>query len=145
MILDSLLKVSAAQQITADAVSTSSVDMGNVTPKRIIGAGEPMGYVVAITAIGTNTGSTKIQAVQSAAAALTAPQIIGEVDLQTADIAAGKVIIVPLAQGIPALRFHGMQHDITGTVDYTVDAYGPMPLSMCSNIAERYAKGYTIS
>jgi hypothetical protein len=145
MILDSLLKVSAAQQVTADAVSTSSVDLGNVTPKRGVAGGEPMAYVCAITAIGTNTGSTKIQAIQSAAAALTAPQILGEVDLQTADIVAGKVIIVPVGQGIPALRFHGMQHDITGTVDYTVDAYGPMPLSMASIVAERYAKGYTVS
>lgn len=145
MILDSLLKVSAAQQVTADAASTSSVDLGNVTPKRNIGTGEQMGYVLAITAIGTNTGSTKIQAVQSAAAALTSPQILGEVDLATADIVAGKIVIVPIGQGIPSLRFHGMFHDITGTVDYTVDAYGPMPMSMCSLVAERYAKGYTIS
>lgn len=145
MILDALLKVSAAQQVTADAVSGNTVDLGLVTPKRNIGTGEPMCYVMAITAIGTNTGSTKIQAIQSAAAALTSPQILGEVDLQTADIVAGKVIIVPIGQGIPALRFHGMNHDITGTVDYTVDAYGPMPHSMASIIAERYAKGYTIS
>lgn len=145
MILDSLLKVSAAQQVTADAVSANTVDLGNVTPKRNIGTGEQMGYVVAITAVGTNTGSTKIQAIQSAAAALSAPQIVGEVDLATADIVAGKVVIVPIGQGIPALRYHGMNHDITGTVDYTVDAYGPMPLSMCSIVAQTYAKGYTIS
>lgn len=145
MILDALLKISAAQQVTADAVSANTVDLGNVTPKRGIAGGEPMAYVCAITAIGTNTGSTKLQAIQSAAAALTAPQIIGEIDLATADIAAGKVYVIPLAQGIPALRFHGMNHDITGTVDYTVDAYGPMPLSMASILAASYAKGYTVS
>lgn len=145
MILDALLKVSAAQQVTADAVSTNTVDMGNVTPKRRVSVGTAMAYVVAITAIGTNTGSSKLQAIQSAAAALTSPQILGEIDLATADIAAGKIYIIPLGSGIPALRYHGMNHDITGTVDYTVDAYGPMPMGMASILADTYAKGYTVS
>lgn len=145
MILDSLLKVSAAQQVTADVVSTNTVDLGNVTPKRRIGAGEPMAYVMAITAVGTNTGSSKIQAIMSAAAALTSPVIVGEVDLVTADLVAGKIVIVPVGDGPATLRYAGMNHDITGTVDYTVDAYGPMPLALCSRIAESYAKGYTIS
>lgn len=145
MILDALVKVSAAQQVTADAVSTSSVDTGNTTPKRKMGAGEPMAYVMAITAVGTNSGSSKVQAIMSAAAALSAPVIIGEVDLAAGDLVAGKVVIVPLGQGPTDLRYHGMNHDITGTVDYTVDAYGPLPLSFCIGIAQIYAKGYTIT
>lgn len=145
MFLDALLKVSAAQQVTADAASGNTVDMGNVTPKRKIGTGEPMCYVMAITAVGTNTGSSKVQAIQSAATNLGTPQIIGELDLATADLAAGNVFIIPLAQGVAALRYHGMYHDITGTVDYTVDAYGPIPHSMASILAATYAKGYTVS
>lgn len=144
MILDALLKVSAAQQVTADAVSTSSVDLGNVTPKRQIGTGEPMAFVVAITAVGTNTGSSKLQAIVSAAAALTSPLIVGELDLAAGDLVAGKVYIVAIGQGIAYLRYIGMNHDITGTVDYTVDAY-LVPMSMASMIALSYAKGYTVS
>lgn len=143
MYLDALLKVAAAQQITADAVSASSYDTGNVTPKRNLAAGEPMVLVTFITAVGTNTGSTKIQAVQSAAAALTSPQILGETDLAAADIVAGKVVITPIGQGIPNLRYLGSQHDITGTVDYTVDQY-IVPASDAAVIAQTYAKNYSV-
>lgn len=144
MILDSLLKVSAAQQVTADAVSTNAIDLGNVTPKRKLSVGEAMAFLVAITAIGTNTGSAKITPIMSAAANLGTPTIIGEVDLATADIAAGKVYIIPLSQGLAFLRYLGLNYDITGTVDFTVDAY-LVPLSMASMLAESYAKGYTVS
>lgn len=144
MILDALCKVAAAQQVTADAVSGSSYDAGNVTPKRRLGAGEPMVLLTVITAVGTNSGSSKIQAVMSAAAALTSPVIVGEVDLVAADLIAGKVIITPIGDGPATLRFWGSQHDITGTVDYTVDQY-IVPASMASRVAESYAKGYTIS
>lgn len=145
MILDALLKVSAAQQVTADAASQNSVDFGNVTPKRKIAEGEPMCYVMAITAVGTNTGSSKVQAIESAAANLGSPQIVGELDLAATDLVAGKAYIIAISSGIPALRYSGMYHDITGTVDYTVDAYGPMPRSMAAHLASTYAKGYTIS
>ena len=144
MILDALLKVSAAQQVTADAASTNTIDFGNTTPKRNVATGEPMAYVMVVTAIGTNTGSAKLLAIQSAAANLSSPQTVGQIDLATADIAAGKVYIIPLGQGIPALRYAGMYHDITGTVDYTVDAY-LVPHSMASMLAAAYAKGFTIS
>lgn len=143
MILDSLLKVSAAQQVTADAVSTSSVDFGNITPKRRIGAGEPLALCVIITAIGTNSGSAKLQAIMSAAAALTSPIIVGEMDLATADIAAGKVYVIPIGKGdLAFLRYGGANYDITGTVDFTVDAYiGPM--SSFAGLPANYPKGYT--
>ena len=145
MILDALLKVSAAQQVTADAVSTNTVDMGNSTVKRRMGQGEPMAFLMVITAIGTNTGSAKITAIMSAAANLGSPVIVGEVDLVTADLIAGKVVIVPIGDGPATLRYWGMNHDITGTVDYTVDAYGPIPYSMASRVAESDAKNFTVS
>lgn len=143
-IVDALLRVSSGQQVTADAVSTETIDNGNVTPKRNLAVGEPMGYLVVITAIGTNTGSAKLTAIQSAAAALTSPQILGEIDLATADIVAGATFIIPIGHGIPALRFYGINYDITGTVDFTVTAFFG-PISMLSQRALTYAKGYTIS
>ena len=143
MILDALQKVCTAQQITADAVSVSSIDFGNVTPKRKVAVGEPMGYLVAISAKGTTTGSSKIQAIESAASALTSPQIIGELDLAAADHVVGKAFVIACGHGIPALRYGGLNFDITGTVDYTVDAYFG-PLSMLAEQAETYAKNYDV-
>jgi hypothetical protein len=144
MILDVLTRLSSAQQVTADAVSTNTYDAGNVTPKRKLAVGEPMCMIVAITALGTTTGSSKLQAIMSAASNLGTPTIVGEVDLATADIAVGKVYIIPIAAGLTALRYWGVNHDITGTVDYTVDTYGPMPLAHAATLAETYAKGYTV-
>lgn len=144
MFVDSLCKLSAAQQVTADAVSGNTYDAGNVTPKRDLGAGEPMCVVVCITAVGTNTGSAKVQAIMSAAAALSSPVIVGEVDLVTADLVAGKRVVIPIGQGPAVLRYWGVNYDITGTVDFTVDAY-LAPQSMANRDPQSYAKGYTIS
>jgi len=145
MFLDALLQLSAAQQVTADAASGNTFDAGNVTPKRKLGVGEPVGIGVFIKAIGTNTGSAKFQAIMSAASNLGTPTIVGEVDLATADIAVGKAYFIALPAGGPsALRYWGAYYDITGTVDFTVDAF-LMPKSMFMERAEKYAKGYTIS
>ena len=142
-VLDALDKVCAAQQITADAVSANTIDNLAVTPKRNLATGTPMGYLVAISAKGTTTGSSKIQAIQSAAAALTSPQILGEIDLAAADHAVGKSFIVPVSEGIPALQFYGLNFDITGTVDYTVNAYFGAICDLAIQ-AETYAKGYSV-
>ena len=143
MILDNLLVVSSGQQVTADAFSSYSVDCENVTPKRQVGSGEPMAFVMAITAIGTTSGSSKIQVVESSAADLnTTPVVIAEQDLATADLAAGKVYCFPIPAGRPLTRYIGMYHDITGTVDYTVTA-ALIPLSFAQMVLPKYAKGYS--
>jgi hypothetical protein len=145
MFVDSLLQLCEDQQVTADAVSENTIDLGNITPKRKIGDGEPMAIVVTITAIGTNTGSAVFQAVYSAAAALTSPTVVGELDLVTADIAAGNTFVIPVGRGLTALRYFGLNFDITGTVDFTVDAF-LMPAAMATvSKPETYADAITIS
>lgn len=147
MFLDAYLQLSTAQQVTADAVTEKSVDIGALTAQREIAVGEPMAMTVSILAIGTNSGSAKFQVIESAAADLgSGTRILGEVDLLTADIVAGKQFVVPLSQGVLAnLRYVGGYFDITGTVDFTVDVY-LQPLSMASREKSAiYAKGYTIS
>jgi hypothetical protein len=42
MFIDSFLLLSDSQAVTADAASTNTIDLGNVSPKRDIGNGEPM-------------------------------------------------------------------------------------------------------
>lgn len=122
MYVDDNLRVSSAQQVTADAASEHTIDLGNVTPKNVIGSGKPVGFAVTVTAKGTHTGSSKLQAIQSAAENLGTPDIIGQVDLAAADVVVGASFFVPIAPGKPTKRYIGMYHDITGTVDYTVEA-----------------------
>lgn len=141
--MDALTKLAAAQQVTADAVGNNTYDAGNVTPKRKLGVGEPMGVLFVITALGTTTGSSKLQIITSAAASLTSPLIIGELDLAAADHAVGKAYVVAMSHGIAYLRYIGVNFDITGTVDYTVDAYMG-PLSTLSSNYETYAKNYSV-
>ncbi len=144
MILDYLLKLSAAQQVTADAVTTNDIDLGNVTPKRAIFDGEPMGILFIITAKGTTTGSFKLQAVQSATATLSSgTQILGEIDLAAADCVVGAMFWVAISAGIPPLRYIGGNYDITGTVDCTFDAY-LLPRRLAALKPRNYAKGYVV-
>ena len=142
MILDIYGKVSANQQITADAVSTNGIDNGNVTPKRAIGTGEVLGFGVFIKAVGTQTGSAILSAISSAASNLGTPTKMASINLATADLALGKKWFIPIPPGQPILRYIGVDYDITGTVDFTVDAF-LMPLSMFES-APLVAKGYTI-
>jgi hypothetical protein len=142
MILDALTQVCSAQAVTADAASEDSIDLGNVTPKRNFPVGTPLALLVVITAIGTNTGSAIIQAVTSAASALTSQKLRGAVGLETADIAVGQVLIIPFSQGLAPLRYAGAYFDITGTVDFTVDAWIG-PLSGMADLADAYARGFS--
>jgi hypothetical protein len=145
MFLDANLQVCSDQQITADAASENTIDFGNITPKRKMGVGEPLGYAVIIKAIGTNTGSSKILAIQSAAANLGSPATVGQVDIAAGDIVVGGSFFVPVSPGQPAaLRYGGLYFDITGTVDFTVDAFLTLQ-SMYSQLAAHYANNYTIS
>ena len=119
MIKDALTTVSSAQQVTADAVSTSSIDLGALDVHRQLGTGEPIGFAVVITAIGTTTGSAVINAIQASAATLDADvtHIGTTVDLPTASIAAGQAYFVPIVPGYPTERYIGLDYDITGTVE----------------------------
>lgn len=146
MILDALLQVSSAQQVTANAVSENSIDLGDVTPKRSIAAGEPMVFAVTIKAAGTNTGSLVVNAIQATAADLgTAVVILGTVNLATADLAAGQTHIVAISQGPTRTRYIGLQFVVTGTVDVTVDGF-LQPANMAAvERPETYADAITIS
>jgi len=145
MYVDYNTRVSAAQQVTVDALSTNAIDLGDVTPKRQIGNGEPMGFAVSITAIGTTTGSADIQVIGSAAANLSSAVVYGLVRLATADLAAGKTYFVPVPPGTPALRYIGLNYDITGTVDFTVTAFLTSQALFAKEAPVSYADAITVS
>jgi hypothetical protein len=144
MYVDALLVVSDGQQVTATAVSTSSIDLGNVTPKRQIGDGEPVGFKGHIKANGTTTGSMVVNAISSAAAALSAPTVIGSVSLATADLLAGGEFFVFISDGTPKQQFIGLQYVVTGTVDTTIQAEGALD-SMAGGKPVSYAKAFTVT
>lgn len=75
-ILDSLLRVSAAQAVTATAVSTNTIDLSLA---RDIGAGEDLSFFISVDVAATAVGAATVdfQVITSAAAALTSPTIIG--------------------------------------------------------------------
>ena len=145
MILDAFLQVSSAQQVTGTALSENSVDLGDVTPKRSIAAGEPMVFVLNVKANGTTTGSVVVQAIQSAAADLGSGTIVlGSIALATGDLTAGQTHILPIGQGPTRTRYIGLNYVVTGTVDATFDSF-LQPASMAAvERPENYADGFAI-
>jgi hypothetical protein len=143
MILDANLALSTDQQITADAVSENTIDLGDVTPKRRIGAGEVLGVGVFVKLQGTHTGSMVLELIESAAANLGSPVVVASLTLINAEILAGQKFFVAIPPGQTKLRYLGLNYNITGTVDFTVDAF-LMPQSQFES-SHLVAKGYTIS
>lgn len=144
MILDANTQVCSSQQVTADAASDDSITGADIAVHRKIGTGEPIGFLVNITAIGTNSGSAILQAVKATNTGLTGSRVVGgAVYLVTADIAAGNNFFVPFAPGSGDDEFVGLYFDITGTVDFTVDAW-LIPQSFFQE-ATAYTSGYTVT
>src|SRR4051812_12730436 len=105
MFLDALLRVSNAQAFGAAAVSTDSIDLSNITPKRQIGTGEPMGFGVAVTTAGT-VAATLMEVISATDAALTAGILVHSArSIPLAETVLGALFFLPLPQGTPTQRF----------------------------------------
>lgn len=148
MYVDALLNVSDAQAFTGAAVSTSSIDLGNVTPKREISEGEAMGFGIAVDVAASAT-TVKFEIINATDAALTAGIIVlAERTFLSADMPAGALIFMPLPQNWAAagpLRFLGIRATPSGgaaTVTLTVWLTAH---ALFSTLAKSYARGYTIS
>src|SRR5678809_572015 len=114
MFLDALLKVASAQAFGAAGVSASSIDLGNVTPKRQIGTGEPMGFGISCDVAGT-VAPTLIEIISATDAALTAGILVhAAVTVPLASMVAGALFFVPLPMGTPTQRFLGIRATTAG-------------------------------
>ena len=142
MILDSLLKFSDAQALTATAVSTNVVPL---SLDRDIGIGEPMGVVITVgvaadSTTGDETYQFQLQADDNDS--FSSASVIGDVTVVAASLAAGDKVVIPIGHSNEA--FLRLNYVLGGTTpSVTVDAL-LQPLSMIDGTAT-YASGYSIT
>src|SRR5262245_10029063 len=124
MYIDALGLLDDAHAYSATAFSTNTIDFGNVTPKRQIGDGEPMGIgVICDVAADFTTGDEtyRFDVVQSANANLSSPDIISShTRVASATPGAGQLFLgarffLPLNPGFPTKQFFGLQLTLAGT------------------------------
>jgi len=148
MFIDAFGLVSDAQAVAgADTdVSTNSIDLGDVTPKREIGTGEPVGFGVSIdVAAVTGGGETyTFEVIQSAAGDLSAPDVLASYLFTAAQLAAGALSFLDVPPGSPTKRYLGLQVVKTGAgADVTFTAW-LTARSAFSILAKSYARGYAV-
>lgn len=142
MILDALLLVAQAQAFAAAGVSASSIDLGNVTPKRKIGTGREMGFGLAITTAGT-VAATLFEIISATDAALTAGILVhASRTIPLAETVAGALFFLGLPPGTPTQRFIGIRLTTAGG---TISATSWLTeQELFSILGENYAKNYAI-
>jgi len=142
MYLDAFLRVSNAQAFGAAAVSTDSIDLGNVTPKRQISTGEPMGFGVAITTAGT-VAATLMEVISATDAALTAGILVhSSRSVPLAETVLGALFFLPFNSGAPTQRFIGVRMTTAGG---TISATAWLTShSLFSIHSAHYARNYVV-
>lgn len=146
MKLDAAEQLSSDQAVTdSDAYTESALDLGNVTPKRDIGAGEPMclAFIVGTAAAGS-TDTTDILAVDSANSNLSSHKILASRRIPNARLTAGSLHIVPIPPGAIQNRYFGGRTEL-GTGDtITWKAVYLAPLKDVAQYDRYYASGFTV-
>lgn len=140
MFLDALTLVSDAQAFGAGAVSTNSIDLSNVTPKREIGTGEPMGFMFQID-VSATVAATTVEIISATDAALTAGIIThAQISIPLATAVAGYMAFIPLPPGTPTQRYLGIR---TTTAGGTITATSWLTSwAAASILAKIYAKAF---
>lgn len=147
MFIDALGLVSDAQAASATAFSTNTIDLGNVTPKREIGTGEPMGFGISVDVAadaGNGDETYLFEIVQSANADLSSPDVLIDMAIARATLVAGYAFFIPLPPGMPSKRYLGLRYTLGGTTpSITVTAWLTAQ-KLFSILAKAYAKNYTV-
>lgn len=150
MITDAQLLLSDAQALSATAVSTNTVDLGNVTPKNEIGAGEPMCVLIGVdVAADTADGNETYQftLVQSANADLSSPDVLYATDttfISRTVLVAGYTLVLPIPAKMITKRYIGVRYVLGGTTPTITVTAMYVPFNFVDTY-KAYAKGYTIS
>lgn len=147
MILDVQNQASDTQAVTADAVSTNAIDLGNPTVKNEIGGGEPMAMVIGIdVAADFTTGDETyvFELIQSANANLSSPDILASRAIVAGSLTVGSYHVIGVPPKSVTKRYLGMNYNTGGTSpSVTVSTWLVPQKNVDSFLA--YAKGYTIS
>lgn len=141
MYIDSLLKFSDAQALTATADSTNVVDLGS---DRDIGKGEPMAFVVTVGvaadfATGDETYTFAVETDDNDA--FTSSTVLGSRAVLTTELQVGDTVVIPI--GHTNERYLQGVYTLAGTSpSITVDAQ-LMPMNMIDGYVD-YDNSYTI-
>lgn len=145
MFIDSLLRVSAAQAVTATAVSASSIDMSSVAPR--VGTGEALGFMVTVDVAADHTTGDEtyqIDLISSATADLGTPTVILSRVLLYSQLTAGSKHDIPIPMGNPTQQFLGLRYTTGGTTPTVTVTAELMPREMASLEPRAYAKNYVV-
>ena len=150
MIVDSLLQLSAAQVVTASAVSTNTLDVG--PQARDIGRGTPL-YInttVDTTVTAAGAATVQIDVISSAVAALTSPTVICSTGpIPKADLVAGRapIVLAVAPSNLTTLpkgqQFLGVQYTI-GTGPLTAGAFTTYINNEDAGQLPAYLSGFTV-
>lgn len=147
MILDALGLLWDAAALTADAASTNTIDLGNVTPKNDPGNGEPMCLAIQVDVAADHTSGDEtyeFQFIQSANADLGTPDNLISRTIAYSDLTAGALQYIPIPKGAITKRYIGAYFNGGGTTPTITVTAWLSPLSMVEKRAT-YAKGYTVT
>ena len=142
MFIDALLKVATAQAFGAAGVSASSIDLGNVTPKRQIGTGEPLGFGFSIDVAAT-VAAPIVEIISATDAALTTGILShASTTIALATAVAGYLGFIGLPMGTPTQRYLGIRVTTAGgTVSMSAWLTSQ---ELFSILPQNYAKNYAV-
>lgn len=149
MITDALLQLSAAQAVTASAVSTNTIDLGT---NRDVGAGEDL-YAVFntdVAALAAGAATVQFQVITSASPALTSPNVISQTDLiPKSDLTVGRKPIVlcinpSVLNALPiGQRYLGVQYTV-GTGPLTAGSFSATITDSDVSVNKNYPSGFSV-
>lgn len=149
MFLDAQNQFSAAQAVTATAVSTNTIDLGIA---RDLGVAEDIKVSITVDEAATAAGAATVQfqIITSASPALSSPTIIGQTDaIAKTELTLGRrpiILVVPramlLAQPV-GQRYLGLQYTVA-TGPLTAGKFTAAIITDAQDVSKYYPSGYSI-
>lgn len=150
MILDALLQLSAAQAVTASAVSTNTIDLSQ---NRDMGGARDLYAVITVdeAAAAAGAATVQFQVISSAAANLGSPTILGQTDaIAKTELTVGrKPIVVPIPPAILnaqpiGQRYLGLQYTV-GTGPLTAGKFTCYISDSDVSVNKNYPSGFVVA
>lgn len=146
---DALLQLSSAQAVTASAVSTNTIDLGE---DRDIGSGRDLYAVVNVdeTVTAAGAATVTVQVIASASSDLSNPTVLSQSGpIPKADLVAGrKPIVVPIAPGaltsLPiGQRYLGVNYEVA-TGPLTAGKFSATITDSQVDVGKNYPSGFSV-